>query len=475
MRAPTTRVASLYMSIRIVGTCLSVFALGMLCACGGGSDSPAAPAPPTVPQTFSIGGTVTGLLPGASLRLLGAGDSLTIAANGSFQFTRQLVAGSRYNVVVDSTPADHYCTVGAGSGTVEAAVANVRVTCASLSILWSFPIDSNDQTSGSFSGVMRGADGALYGTTSNGGTGNWGTIFRIGSGGTGTVWDLGATSNNGWQPHSGLIQASDGNFYGTTFYGGTHGMGTVVRLTPAGAQTVLWNFGADDDGWNPVARLVEGTDGNLYGTTAGGGRNSKGAVFRLTKAGVESVLWHFGTTTNDGKQPWSGVIQATDGYLYGTTTEGGMYGSGALFRLSLAGELTLLSQFDSGGPGSFGRLMQASDGSIYGMGNRGMWYRVTAAGIENVVGSPAPVRALNQGDQAELIQGRDGNFYGTSYRGVYRLTPAGDVTILWDVIGQYMQTSSVLMQDADGSLYGTTFAYNSSLLTTPGVVFRIVF
>jgi uncharacterized repeat protein (TIGR03803 family) len=135
---------------------------------------------------------------------------------------------------------------------------------------------------------------------------------------------------------AGLLQGTDGNFYGTTPAGGAHNTGTAFKMTPQAAFVTLYNFCAKSscaDGSNPYAGLVEATDGSLYGTTIGGGANASGTVFRLTSGGVLSTLHSFHST--DGDNPYGGLVQGTDGDLYGTTYDGGANRDGTVFSLGL--------------------------------------------------------------------------------------------------------------------------------------------
>jgi uncharacterized repeat protein (TIGR03803 family) len=136
---------------------------------------------------------------------------------------------------------------------------------------------------------------------------------------------------DGQYPQAGLIQGADGNFYGTTSSGGTNNVGTVFKLTPAGAVTVLYSFSGGTDGANPQAGLIQGADGNFYGTTEDGGTNNYGTVFKITPAGAETVLYLFSGAT-DGANPLAGLIQGADGNFYGTAVQGGANGDGTVFK-----------------------------------------------------------------------------------------------------------------------------------------------
>ena len=140
------------------------------------------------------------------------------------------------------------------------------------------------------------------------------------------------------------MQATDGSFYGTTSAGGVHGYGTVFKITPAGRLTSLHSFESATNGANPNAGLVQATDGNFYGTTSGGGVNGHGTVFKITTSGRLTTLHSFDST--DGAAPIAGLVQATDGNFYGTTSEGGINGYGTVFKLNPARRLTTLHNFD---------------------------------------------------------------------------------------------------------------------------------
>jgi uncharacterized repeat protein (TIGR03803 family) len=222
-------------------------------------------------------------------------------------------------------------------------------------------------------GLVQASDGNLYGTASEGGTNNLGTVFRINA--TGVLTTLYSfTGRDGDYPVAGLVQASDGNLYGTTQLGGTNYLGswgTVFRITTNGALTTLYSFTNGQDGAYPAAGLVQASDGNLYGTTQYGGTNNDGTVFRFTTNGVLTPLYSF-TGGNDGDNPEAGLVQAGDGNLYGTTTYGGIkngiFGYGTIFRITTSGTLTPLYPFTNAYDGNHpvAGLVQANDGNLYG-------------------------------------------------------------------------------------------------------------
>ncbi len=203
-----------------------------------------------------------------------------------------------------------------------------------LITLYSFGVSDGQSPYG---GLVQGSDGNFYGTTEFGGANNGnGTVFKITPRGTLTSLYSFAGSD-GANPHAGLVQGSDGNFYGTTEFGGTgqcaNRCGTVFKITPSGTLTTLYDF-AGSDGFKPQAGLVQGSDGNFYGTTTGGGANNgKGTVFKITPSGTLTTLYSF--AGSDGAFPQAGLVQGSDGNFYGTTAGGGANFAGTVFRLGV--------------------------------------------------------------------------------------------------------------------------------------------
>jgi uncharacterized repeat protein (TIGR03803 family) len=187
--------------------------------------------------------------------------------------------------------------------------------------------------------LVQGTDGNFYGTTSRGGAGNGGTVFKITSGGTLTTLHSFAGATDGAFPVAALVQGTDGNFYGTTSRGGAGNSGTVFKITSGGNLTTLYSFCSQGgnlctDGISPVAALVQGTDGNFYGTTSSGGAGNGGTVFKITSGGTLTTLHSFAGAT-DGVSPVAALVQGTDGNFYGTTSGGGAGNGGTVFSLSV--------------------------------------------------------------------------------------------------------------------------------------------
>jgi uncharacterized repeat protein (TIGR03803 family) len=317
--------------------------------------------------------------------------------------------------------------------------------------------------------LIQGSDGNFYGTTTGGGIGGGPQIGAAGFPGNGTVFKITPTGEEtvlhsfsqaeGINPDS-LIQGSDGNFYGTTYRGGANGTGTVFKLTPEGVETTLYSFGSEG---GPLA-LLQGSDGNFYGVAADGGG---GFAFQLTPGGVLTTL------SGVPYGPTGRFLQGSDGSFYGTSFANSGNGLGdTVFKV---GAPTLLHSFS--GPPADGdapyALVQGNDGNLYGttrgggancsdLGGCGTAYKLTPDGTETILHS-----FNDQSDGAYpfigLIQGSDGNFYGTTLEGgmnaggaIFQLTPAGVVTLLYS-LPDGSQPQSQLLQGSDGNLYGTTY------------------
>jgi uncharacterized repeat protein (TIGR03803 family) len=211
-------------------------------------------------------------------------------------------------------------------------------------------------------GLVRDASGNLYGTTSNSGPG-YGTVFMLDTSGNETVlYDFGGNSD-GANPVADLVRDAAGNLYGTTYYGNS---GTVFEVDKDGNHTVLYGFSGGADGGNPAAGLVRDASGNLYGTTRYGGQYDSGTVFELASADRETVLHSFGSQ-GDGAYSVGGLVRDAAGNLYGTTGWGGAYGYGTVFKLSKAGKETVLHSFaGSDGKFPYAALVRDAKGNLYG-------------------------------------------------------------------------------------------------------------
>lgn len=277
---------------------------------------------------------------------------------------------------------------------------------------------------------------------------------------------------DGALPRSGLVQASDGNFYGTAEQGGASGQGTVFQITTAGALTTLHSFsGYPSDGASPYAGLIQANDGNLYGTTAVGGANELGTVFQITTTGVLTTLHSFSGYPSDGSLPYGGLLQASDGNLYGATAYGGASNDGTIFRVSTSGAFTMLYSFSgTDGQNPPWGLIQASDGYLYGI--TGLVGASNATVFQMTTSGTLLHSFALSGPTSGLVQASDGNFYGTTDSFVYQITTAGVVTVLHTFQGtpDGVDPRGGVIQASDGFLYGTTATGGSSGL---GILYRI--
>jgi uncharacterized repeat protein (TIGR03803 family) len=306
-------------------------------------------------------------------------------------------------------------------------------------------------------GLIEAADGNLYGTTFDGGAHQDGAVFKINpaTGAFSVVYSFCSKTScaDGQNPEAGLVQGSDGNFYGTTVIGGTNNLGTVFKLTPAGTLTTLYNFCSlanCSDGDYPVSGLVQASDGNFYGATGLYSSQGNGTVYKITSSGSLTTLHNFCATSgcSDGQFSSSTLIQAGDGNLYGTTQDGGTNGSGTAFQITTSGTLTSLYSFCSTSGCPDGRapqsgLLQATDGNLYGTTARGgtsniqadsgTFFQLSTTGNFNSIYSFCSVGGCTDGEtpNGPPVQGVNGNFYGTTQQGgansdgnVFELAPA---------------------------------------------------
>lgn len=339
-------------------------------------------------------GTIFQITPSGTIKILHSFNDGSVADDGRNPVGGLIVGpdGNLYGMA--QTGGSTATSTYPGSGAVYETTTGGIVT-----VLHSFDFNDTDDWGGfPFGDLTLGPGGVLFGTTES-------TIFQIT---TDADFDLlhrfgdGSVADDGWQSEASLVLGTDGNFYGTTAAGGAANWGTVFKMTPAGVVTILHSFGdgsVTNDGLFPQAGLVEGTDGNFYGTTSCGGStinpssiDGYGTIFRITPTGSVTILHNFldGSVEYDGNDSLSALTLGSDGNFYGTLPFGGTAGKGVIFKMTPEGAITLLHSF--------------SDGSVPNDGN-----------------FPA----------ASLVLGTDGSFYGTTYFGgaesygtVFKFTPA---------------------------------------------------
>jgi uncharacterized repeat protein (TIGR03803 family) len=314
---------------------------------------------------------------------------------------------------------------------------------------------SFDTSNGSYpiSGLVQATNGDLYGTTYEGGTHDYGTVFQITPDGDLTTLHS-FDDNDGAYPYAGLVQAANGILYGVTYQGGTDGGGTVFEITTGGKFTSLLSFTGTTGaylGAYPVGTLIQATNGKLYGTTSGDGTHDGGTVFEVTTAGKLTTLYNFCSKADctDGESPDGALVQASNGNFYGTTTDGGAKNYGTIFEITAAGELTTLVSFDYSsaplGAYPYVGLVQATNGNIFGTningGSHGFGtiFDITSAGklttLVSFDDSSAPAGAFPYGG---LLQATNGTFYGTTDAG----GNPGDGTVysLSEGLGPFLET-----------------------------------
>ena len=317
--------------------------------------------------------------------------------------------------------------------------------------------------------------------------------------------------SDGNLPIGGLVQATDGNFYGTTAVGGvnackvdrTHsnpngtntGCGTIFKITPSGELTSLHNFDGTD-GEYPESGVIQGIDGNFYGTTQSGGTGTSctgeipgcGTIFKITPSGTFSSLHSFQVT--DGAAPAHKLVQGLDGNFYGATGTGGANGDGTVFKITPSGTLTTLHSFDgTDGEGVSVGPVLGTDGNFYGVtggggaNGYGTVFKIAPGGtLTTLYSFCAEVGFCPDGYLPNgLVQGANGNFYGTTSEGgtggnagnipsgtVFEITPSGTLTTLvnfdnddnaspgFPVLGALVQGTGT-----DENFYGLTSAGGS--------------
>jgi uncharacterized repeat protein (TIGR03803 family) len=358
-----------------------------------------------------------------------------------------------------------------------------QVTLTTLHSFSGYPFDGEGPI-----GLVQGSDGNFYGTTTYGGTFSGdGTAFQMTTNGAVTILHSFGLSPDGVNPDAVLVQGSDGKFYGTTYGGGTNGAGTVFQITKNGTVTLLHSFTNTPDGAVPEGGLVQGSDGNFYGTTSEGGKRDNGAVFQITTNGTLTILHSF-TNTVGGYVPEGELVQGGDGNFYGTTANGGTNnlfpGYGTVFRIATNGTLTILHSFTNSPDGSFPGegLVQGTDGNFYGTtsyggtNGYGTIFRISTNGTLTILHS-----FTNTPDGAQpngLVLGSDGNFYGTTDNGgtnnlgtVFQMTTNGTLTILHSFTDSPEGANPTgLAQGSDGNFYGTTAYGGTNKVSENGLI-----
>lgn len=338
-------------------------------------------------------------------------------------------------------------------------------TAGELTILHTFDGTDGDYPS---SGLIQASDGNLYGMTAYGGLG-YGTIYRIDAAGVFTLFHE-FQQVEGASPGGALVEASDGKLYGATFNGGANGTGTVFRIDTAGSFEVLASFSALGlEGTGVAAALIQSADGNFYGTASSGGVAGLGTVFRFDSSNVLSSVHDF--VPSEGRGPLGSLSQATDGKLYGSTSIGGTFNRGTVFQLDLSGAFATIHSFsEAEGRYLTGGPIELPNGNFYGTaasggsGSFGTFYSLDSTGAFTLLHDFAGDSFFAPQD---VILASDGSLYGVSGYDIIRLDPLGEATVLASLTNL---PQSGLVEGTDGALYGAT---GSGGANDYGTVFRV--
>jgi uncharacterized repeat protein (TIGR03803 family) len=275
--------------------------------------------------------------------------------------------------------------------------------------------------------LIRDAAGNLYSTVGYGGTYFAGAVFKVTPGGAETVLYSFTGGADGAQPIAPVIRDGAGNLYGTTTMGGSANAGVVFKVDSTGSETVLHNFTGGTDGLTPVGGLLRDKAGNLYGATSQGGTSNDGVVFKINAHGKETILHTFTGGANDGKYPtYTSLLMDVQGTLYGDTEEGGTADGGIVYKLSKTGKLTILHSFQGGttdGCNVLGTPFMDKDGTIYGTtsscgtSSLGTVWKLTKNGKETVLHSFAGGASDGEYPLSGVIVDANGDLYGTTSTG----------------------------------------------------------
>ena len=404
------------------------------------------------------------------------------------------VSGGGLYTAPAAVPSPATVTVTATTQATPTATSSASVTIGPYTETPTYSFTSLTDGAAPSTALIQGTDGDYYGTAQLGGASGEGTAFKVDSSGNVTSLHEFAGSD-GANPVGALVLANDGNFYGTTQWGGASGDGTIFKMDSSGDLTTLYSFTGGNDGAEPVAGLIQGSDGYLYGTAWYGGTNDLGTVFKIDLSGNLTTLYSF-AGGDDGEAPWSALIQAQDGYYYGTTSHGGAFSFGTIFKIDSAGNLTTLYSFTGGTDGGVPSeaLLQANDGFFYGTT---LYDGDASCSVSNSTGCGTVFKVDSSGNFTVLhdfsggadggvpfssvIQASDGDFYGTTVAGgdpscsvyasnedystyigcgtVFKMDLAGNLSALYSFTGSPSDGSnsfSTLLEGSDGFFYGTT-------------------
>jgi len=330
------------------------------------------------------------------------------------------------------------------------------------------------------SGVVFGPNGYLYGVTLDGGAYNQGTVFSISPGGRYKLLHTFTGGEDGGMPNNQLTWVGT-SLYGAAISGGAYNGGTIFKIdSTTGAESTVYTFTGSTHGAIPDCAMISDTAGNLYGTTLAGGANTAGTIFRFEPSnGNLTTLYSFEGGA-DGQYPFGRMARDSWGNLYGTTIEGGAHSYGTVFKLSASGVETVLYSFlgfthDIEYPDA--DLVKDSAGNLWGGGGSQAIFKVSKNGQETLYDVPSG----DGGTSTGLVMDSEGNLYGTLaivgyYGGVFKMDATGNYTILYNFTGGLDGTTpggAGVIRDVKGNLYGTT--YSGGVSRKYGTVYELTF
>jgi len=376
-----------------------------------------------------------------------------------YSFTGTRDGGHPLTALVQGSDGCLYGTTDRGTGGRYGDGAVFKIsTSGALTLLHVFT-ETNDVSG---VGLVLGNDGYFYGTTVGGGSNGFGSVFQIRPDGHFVSLYSFTGGTNGADPNGGLVPGSDGLFYGTTYGGDANDDGTVFKIDTNGVLTTLYSFPGGAHGANPIAGLVQGGDGELYGTCYNGGSIGgggwalgNGTVFKIHTNGVLAGVYLFAGT--NGANPLAGLVQGSDGYFYGTTTSGGAANGGTVFRMSPGGVLTLLHSFTGSNDGLHpdAGLMQGSDGNFYG---------TTYQGGTNNYGTIFRLTIVPELQSLTLTNGTLNLAWSTEAGGIYQLQASASLnTLNWTNLGSLVTATNGILSFTDAVTNAPQRFYRVSL------------
>ena len=324
-----------------------------------------------------------------------------------------------------------------------------------LQSLYTFDPEGRSDGYGPEGQLARDASGVLYGATYSGGVNGFGTVFEVRPSVHPPVtvnmpWTQTRIhdfdGSDGWNPVGDLVLDSQGTIYGTSCYGGSYGGGTVFKLTHTSGgwmYSVVHEFTGGSDGGCPYAGVVLDAAGNIYGTASQGGLYGWGDVYEVTSSGSQTVLYSF-SNGEDGRLPYAGVIQDSSGNLFGATSFGGSGGSGVVFELSPGNGGWSYSQvypLPGGGWGPYERLARDAAGNLFGTMYQGgaSQYGVVFKLTPSAGGwAYSPLHVFTGGEDgaypyAGVVLDSAGNLFGTTLSGGTGVACDGGCGVVWEI------------------------------------------